>query len=341
VTRHVLLAALAALILGAAALPAQESPALRQARAHYDGLFYDSAVAAARRALDAPRVSAADRAALYELLGYAYATMDSTSPAVAAFRELILLDPDREPDQVRVSPRITSRYTQALSQVLVVRRLSVDSAGFVAGEGRVNIRFQLSRAAIVRTTVRGGTTQLLDSASLAGGATVGWDGTMGARTPAAPGRYQVIVEAMAGRETDARSVTIVVTQGALDTLEHLTALPGYLEQAESEQPPRSWAPLTTAAAYFSAGLAASLAMHNASFGSALPAGLAVVGTASLASGFLQSRRPPPPRPVAAAILYNRLLRDMLARRNQEIARDNATNRRKVLLTVVPDRQAAP
>jgi hypothetical protein len=63
----------------------------------------------------------------------------------------------------------------------------------------------------------------------------------------------------------------------------------------------------------------------------------VVGGATVASGIVLSLRPPEPRPSPTNIRYNSLLRDLLARRNADIARENAERRSKVLLTVTPQR----
>jgi hypothetical protein len=60
-----------------------------------------------------------------------------------------------------------------------------------------------------------------------------------------------------------------------------------------------------------------------------------VGGAALTTGLVLSIRKPDPRPSPTNILYNRLLRDLLVRRNAEIARDNAERRVQVLLTVRP------
>jgi hypothetical protein len=46
-------------------------------------------------------------------------------------------------------------------------------------------------------------------------------------------------------------------------------------------------------------------------------------------------RKPAPRPASANILYNHLLRDQIARRNQEITKENVARRQQVQLTIVP------
>ena len=48
-----------------------------------------------------------------------------------------------------------------------------------------------------------------------------------------------------------------------------------------------------------------------------------------------SLKKPAAQPARANLLYNRLLRDQLARRNADIARENQTRRQQVRMTVAP------
>src|SRR3989441_9710205 len=116
----------------------------------YDNVDFARAIALARRAL-LERMSGPDQARAYELLGFAYSATDSQVKAVDAFKQTILLDPDRELDPRRISPKITSLFYSALGQVLVVRQLKVDSARFVGGQGSLPIRFTVTSPARVRT----------------------------------------------------------------------------------------------------------------------------------------------------------------------------------------------
>src|SRR2546422_494827 len=126
---------------------------LRQALQAYDNVDFARAIALARRAL-LERMSGPDQARAYELLGFAYSATDSQVKAVDAFKQTILLDPDRELDPRRISPKITSLFYSALGQVLVVRQLKVDSARFVGGQGSLPIRFTVTSPARVRTRAR-------------------------------------------------------------------------------------------------------------------------------------------------------------------------------------------
>src|SRR5581483_5079415 len=114
----------------------------------YDNLEYRQALGLARAALR-ERLTGLERARAYELLGFSYAAMDSILRAVDAFKQLVLLDPERELDPNRVSPKAYSAFDVALRQVLLVRGLRVDSASFVGGQGAVPIRFTVTQPARV------------------------------------------------------------------------------------------------------------------------------------------------------------------------------------------------
>src|SRR5437870_3744310 len=208
----VLLAGLAHPAVGAA--QAAQNATLRRAQQAYDNLEYRQVLTLARAALR-ERLTGAERARAYELLGFTYGAMDSILKAVDAFKQMVLLDPERQLDPNRVSPKAYSAFDVALRQVLLVRQLRVDSTSFVGGRGAVPIRFTVTQPARIVTRAIG-----------------------------TGGRY-------------------VSDSGAWD------------------------------------------------------------GQVNL------------PRPAAANILYNRLLRDQIARRNQDIAKENVARRQQVQLTLVP------
>jgi hypothetical protein len=326
---------LLASLLGAVPLAAQQNAAVRRAREAYDGADFAGAIAAARAALGA-QLAAGDRASAYEILGYAYAALDSARQAVAAFRELVFIDPDREPDVRTVSPRITSLYASALGQVLVVRRVSVDSASFVAGQGGAAVRFQVTRSARVTTRVLGqGLDLAVDSQLVAGTTRVDWHALTPGGAPVPPGDYQIVVTATEGRNEYAAPIPVRVTHGAVDTLAHLTSLPGYDLQPESVRPPRDWRPLGFSALFAGLAAAATLALENQDLGSPPRRELGGVTVLVLGVGLAMSLRQPDPQPVEANIRYNQLLREQVAQRNAEITVQNDLRRRQVRVTVTP------
>jgi tetratricopeptide (TPR) repeat protein len=331
--------ALAALLLALGAWPAlgQADSSLARARAAYDDLDYAGAIQLARQALAQP-LDRDDKVSAYELLGFAYGALDSTRQAVDAFRRLIFLAPDREPDVERVSPRITSLYASALGQVLVVRRLRADSASFVAGAGSVPIRFEVSRTALARTRVVGsGTDLVVDSQTVAGAVQVEWKVRGGDGGPLPSGEYEIVVTASEGEREEYSSspLRVRVEHGAVDTLPLLDSLPGYREQPEMVVPPRDWRPLALTVVFAGLASGAFFALDNRDLGTGPRTAMISVAGASLVTGMGLSLRRPDPRPSQTNILYNRLIRELLARRNAEIARENADRRTQTLLTVRP------
>lgn len=332
-TARALLSVLAALAAGPAA--AQQNPTARRAAQAYEQLDYANAVVLARRALG-ERLTREDRIRTYEVLGYSYGALDSLRQAVEAFRQLIFLAPDREPDVERVSPRITSLYASALGQILVVRKIAVDTASFIAGEGRVPIHYELSRAARAVVRVVGqGVDLVLDSQLVTGRNTSGWNGLTRAGEAAPAGVYQVLITAVEGRNEFTGPVEIRVARGSVDTVAHLTALPGYTFQPESEAPPRNWRPLGLSVLYTGLIAGAAFALENTSLDLGGRREIGGVSFLGLVTGFVMSVKKPDPRPVPANIQYNALLREQIAERNAQIAQDNRRRRQQVRLTITP------
>jgi hypothetical protein len=329
--------AVVALLAPLSRLGAQDTSLVARARAAYDTLDFGGAIALSRRALQGP-LSQEDRVGAYEVLGFSYGALDSTRAAVDAFRQLIFLAPDREPDLERVSPRITSLYASALGQVLVVRRVAFDSATFIAGLGAARLHYEVTRPALTTTRVVGsGVDLIIDSQTVTGPTQVAWNAQGRDGRPLPAGEYSLVVTAKETERSEYSSapVRLRVEHGRVDTLPQLTSLPGYEKQPELVSPPRDWRPVALAVLYAGVGSAAVLALDGGRLGSAPRTALISVSGAAVAAGLALSMRRPDPRPSPTNILYNRLLGELVARRNAEIARENATRRDQVLLTVRP------
>ena len=323
------------------ALAAQETvqnATLRLAIQAYEALDFPQVILRGRAALR-QRLTAAERARAEELLGFAFSATSQPDSAIAAFKEAILLDPDRQLDPRRVSPRITGYFNAALGQVLVVRQVKVDSTRFISGTAGsgVPIRFTVTSPARVRTrAISGNTVLLIDSSIVAGTLNLRWNGTLPNGDPVPGGRWSIVVEAFgAGQFTFSASQDVQVTAGAVDTLPHLTTLPGYTELPETEIPPQSGRPLGIALLYSGFAGAGALALNNGDLGTATTREIGFAAGAALITGFVMMLKKPAPRPALGNIQYNRLLKEQLARRNTDITQQNAQLRRQVQLTVVP------
>src|SRR5439155_19220996 len=113
-----------------------QNATLRRAQQAYDNLEYRQALSLGQAALR-ERLAGTERARAYELVGFSYAALDSILKSVDAFKQVVLIDPERQLDPNRVSPKAYSAFDVALRQVLLVRQLRIDSTGFVAGQGAV------------------------------------------------------------------------------------------------------------------------------------------------------------------------------------------------------------
>ncbi len=217
----------------------------------------------------------------------------------------------------------------------MVKRLRVDTASFVAGQGGLSIQFQLSRPArAIGRVVGADYDMVIDSMLVAGTGRFEWRAMTDAGDPVPAGDYQVIITAVeAGNEFSA-PVEVTVTHASVDTVDHLTSLPGYTELPETEVPPRDWKPLGISVLYAGLVSGASIALENSALGESEREVLGI-SVLAVVTGLVMSIKKPDPRPVPANIRYNELLRANLAARNADIAQQNAERRRQVRLTIVP------
>jgi hypothetical protein len=320
-----------------ARLPAQgiQSATLRRAQQAYDNLEYRQALTLAQASLR-ERLSGADRARAYELAAFTYSAMDSLMRAVDAFKQVVLLEPERTLDPNRTSTKALSAFQVALTQVLVVRGLRVDSGVFVVGQGALPIRYTVTQPArVVTRLLGGGRTIVVDSAVANGQVNLRWPARLPNGDPLPAGSYTVVVDASVGQNSFAASQAMRVSLGAVDTTPHLTSLPGYEPLPETEVPPKSWRPLGLAFLYAGVVGAGTAAIGSGDLGHTGQGELLAVSAVTLAAGLITTLKKPAPQPARANILYNRLLREQLARRNQEIARDNVARRQQVEIRVTP------
>jgi len=77
-----------------------------------------------------------------------------------------------------------------------------------------------------------------------------------------------VVEATVGQNSFSTSQPIRIAHGAVDTLPHLTGLPGYTYLPETEVPPKSWRPMGLALVYSGIALAGTSALSHGNLGSA-------------------------------------------------------------------------
>jgi hypothetical protein len=313
-----------------------QNPTLRRAQQAFDNLDYRQALTIAQASLR-ERLTGFERARAYELLGFTFSGMDSILKAVDAFKQVVLIEPERDLDPNRTSPKALSAFQVALTQILVVRQLRVDSVNFIGGQGAVGIRYTVTQPSRVVTRVTGGTlgTIRIDSTVANGQVNLRWPARMASGDPVPAGTYSVVVEATVGQNSFSTSQPIRITHGAVDTLAHLTSLPGYTYLPETEVPPKSWRPMGLALVYSGIALAGTSALAHGDLGSASMREGGTIGGGIVLAGFIMTLKKPAPQPARGNILYNSLLREQIARRNSEIAQENTRRRQQVALSVVP------
>ena len=327
----------ASMVFCTAHVRAQEHPAVIEAQAaYYDSLDYLGAVDAARRALADVALSQRDRVLALELMAFSYASMDSTTQAIAAFRDLIFVDPEREPDPLIISPTITQLYVIARGQVLVVRRIEMDTTSYVVGQGNVRVRFNLSQLASVDIRVIGnGVDVRADSGTWVGEVVLLWSGLDENGDPFPSGTYDLQITARAGRDQSEGLLQFTIAHGAVDTVPHLDSLPGFTDLPEMVRPPRNWIPLAVSGVAVGITTGAVFAIQSDVPSGFTPYGLLTINVGVLATGLAASLRQPELEPVVANIEFNRLLRQQLAAENATRTSGNAALRRQVVLTITP------
>jgi hypothetical protein len=175
----------------------------------------------------------------------------------------------------------------------------------------------------------------IDSTVANGQVNIRWPARLPSGDPVPAGNYNVVIEASVGQNSFSTSQPIRVAHGAVDTLPHLTGLPGYTDLPETEVPPKSWRPMGLALVYTGVALAGTSALSNGDLGSPSLREGTVIGLGIVAAGFVMTLKKPAPQPARGNILYNQLLREQIARRNTEIAQENTRRRQQVALSVVP------
>ncbi len=121
------------LICPALAAQTVQNATLRRAQQAFDNLDYRQALSLGHASLR-ERLTGFERARAYEMLGFTYSGMDSILKAVDAFKQVVLIEPERELDPNRTSPKALSAFQVALTQILVIRQLRVDSVEFIGGQ---------------------------------------------------------------------------------------------------------------------------------------------------------------------------------------------------------------
>lgn len=315
------------------ATAAAQNPSLVQARDAFQNFDFPQALALAQRAIN-ENLPEMELAIAYEVIGYSLGALDSTDKAVETLQQLIVIDPDREPDTEALPPRLVNLYTQAFAQVLVVRHVLVDSTVFVAGDGQVTMHYEVSRPARARIQVVGnGINTVVDSQLVdPGDRRFDWNAFVGG-APVPAGEYQVIVTVEDQRNQYQAVAGLTVAHAPVDTLPHIDRLQGFDLVPETRSPPRDWRPLGVSALLTGLASGTALALGDSDLSGSRREMIGVSLTA-VGVGVVLSLRKPEPQPIPEAIQLNALIRQQIAAENRRITSQNEEIRRRVRLTVV-------
>src|SRR6266700_6599903 len=326
------------LLCGARGLRAQAaSELLGQGVRAYQSLEYDAAAALLQQSLGRDATTGLADSLRARALTYLAATelfRQQRDSAVAAFRQLVMLNPRYRPDELIFPPQVTNLFqevrkaTRAIAvAVPPVTALRTRLERFTAGV----LVSSLADVAVTLAREDGTPVRELYKGPVADSVVVTWDGLTAAGAPADNGRYvlRVTPRTLTADGPRARQVPLEVKQEPPDTLAWpppLTTPPLLPEQTSSGPAFRSLA------AGLVAGTAAvalpSIIAQGKDATGARFAGGAAVGVAGFVGFFAHK-----PRPLEANVRANASQRDAWKKKLDAVKAENATRLRTVRLVV--------
>jgi len=338
VTRATLVLALSLLLCGARASRAQSASELLGAGVRaYQALEYDAAAALLERSLGRDSAGGLADSLRARALTYLAATelfRGQRDSAVAAFRQLVLLDPRYRPDELIFPPQVTNLFQE-------VRRATRAIAVAVPPVTELRTRLERFTARVLASSLTDVTVTLaqedgtpvrqLYSGPVADSVLVAWDGLTAAGAPADNGRYVLRVTPRIPTADGPRACQVVleVKQERPDTLAWPPALttPPLLPERTSTGPAfRSLAAgLVTGAAVVA--LPSLMARGKEATGARFAVG-AAVGVSGLIGFFARK-----PRPLDANVRANASLRDTWKKKLEAVKAENAARLRTMRLVV--------
>ena len=303
----------------------------------YQALEYDAAAALLERSLGRDSAVGLADSLRARALTYLAATelfRGQRDSAVAAFRQLVLLNPRYRPDELIFPPQVTNLFQE-------VRRATRAIAVAVPPVTELRTRLERFTARVLASSLADVTVTLaredgtpvrqLYSGPVADSLLVSWDGLTAAGAPADDGRYilRVTPRTPTADGPRARQVVLEVKQELPDTLAWpppLTTPPLLPERASTGPAFRSLAAGLVAGAAVVA-LPSLMAQGKDATGARFAVG-AAVGVSGLV-GFFARR----PRPLEANVRANASQRDAWKRKLDLVKAENAARLRTMRLVV--------
>ena len=334
-TRASVVLAVSLLVCGARVSSAQSaSDLLRQGVQAYQTLEYDAAAALLERSLRRDSVTGLADSLQTRALTYLAATelfRGQRDSAVAAFRQLVLLNPRYRPDELIFPPQVTNLFQE-------VRRSTKAVAVVVPPVTTVRTRLDPFKARLLTTSLADLTVTLarqdgtpvreLYSGPVADTLVLSWDGLTAAGTPAEDGRYilRVMPRSPAADGPRARQVVLDVKQQPPDTLPW-PPTPALLPERTSPGPAFQSLAAGLVAGAAVVALPSLMAQGKDATGARFAVG-AAVGVSGLVGFFARK-----PHPLDANVRANASQRDAWKRRVDAVKAENAARLRTMRLVV--------
>ncbi len=334
-TRASVVLAVSLLVCGARVSRAQSaSELLRQGVQAYQALEYDAAAALLERSLRRDSVTGLADSLQTRALTYLAATelfRGQRDSAVAAFRQLVLLNPRYRPDELIFPPQVTNLFQEVRRATKAIAVAVPPVTELRARLDRFKARVLASSLADVTVTLahEDGTPVLqLYSGPVADSILVSWDGLTAAGTPADDGRYllRVMPRSPAADGPRARQVVLDVKQQPPDTLPW-PPTPALLPERTLTGPAFQSLAAGLVAGAAVVALPSLIAQGKDATGARFAVG-AAVGVSGLVGFFARK-----PRPLDANVRANASQRDAWKRRVDAVKAENAARLRTMRLVV--------
>ena len=333
-TRAAAVLAMSLLCCGARVLGAQGSDFLGRGVRAYQALEYDAAAVLLSQSLGRDSLADSLRARALTYLAATELFRKQRDSAVAAFRQLVLLNPLYRPDELIFPPQVTNlfqevrRATRAIAvAVPPVTELRTRVERFTA---RV-LASSLADVAVTLAQEDGTPVRELYKGPVADSVVVTWDGLTAAGAPADNGRYllRVTPRTLTADGPRARQVLLEVKQERPDTLAWpppLTTPPLLPERTSSGPAFRSLAAGLVAGAA-AVALPSIMAQGKDATGARFAVG-AAVGISGFVGFFAHK-----PRPIAANVRANGALRDTWKKKLDQVKGENVNRLRSTRMVV--------
>jgi hypothetical protein len=310
------------------------SNSLNQAIRSYQNLEYDDAAEGLRRALNRPDLPADQQEQMLSYLGASEFFLNHRDAAVAAFRQMLLIDPAARLDNLIFPPEVQRVFDEARKGVKAVR---VDVPGRNAiqvGQTSMPVRLLTTSYHEIGVAITGRSGQAIHwlyNGPIADSIDVTWDGMDAAGKVVASGGYflRITSRSPTGRIVRTVDVPLDVTLERADTL----PTPRPLEPSQFLPERSKRAPLNDAARGLALGVGV-LALPAIAGADSIAAGAPLfVGAAIAVAGAVAVLSHPSGKPIPTNVAYNRQIRENWERQVDEVKKENAERRKNVRLIV--------